>query len=343
MVDKVIRFGLIGAGRIGAVHGRSTATRVPAARIIRVADPLSDAARALARELGIPSADTDAAAIFQDPAVDAVLICSSTDAHADQVIAAARAGKHIFCEKPVDLDLKRLDEVLSVVARAGVKLQVGFNRRFDPDFARMQEVITSGGIGVPEILRITSRDPAPPRPAYVAVSGGMFLDMTVHDLDMARFLMGREVTEVHVTAGVLVDPAIGEAGDVDTALLSLRFERGAIGAIDNSRRAAYGYDQRAEVHGSLGMVQNENHAPDQVLLTTGAGTSTPLPHHFFMTRYLASYEAEIRAFVEAVAGDTAPPVGGEDARQALILGLAAKRSVATGAPVRPDDIDGDRA
>ena len=340
MVERVIRFGLIGAGRIGAVHGRTIATRVPAARIIRVADPLSDAARDLARELGIPTADTDAAAVFQDPAVDAVLICSSTDAHADQVIAAARAGKHIFCEKPVDLDLGRLDEVLSVVAHAGVKLQVGFNRRFDPDFARMQEVIAARGIGTPEILRITSRDPAPPPPAYGAVSGGMFLDMTIHDPDMARFLMGREVTEVHVTAGVLVDPAIHDAGDVDTAILSLRFEGGAIGAIDNSRRAAYGYDQRAEVHGSLGMVQNRNHVPDEVCLTTAAGTSAPLPHHFFMTRYLASYEAEIQAFVKAVAGDTTPPAGGEDARRALILGLAAKRSVATEAPVRPDDIDG---
>ncbi len=343
MVERIVRVGLIGAGRIGAVHGRTIATRIPSARIVRVADPLPDAARALARELEIPVADIDAAAVFQDPAVDAVLICSSTDAHADQVIAAARAGKHIFCEKPLDLDLKRLDEVLSVVARSGVKLQVGFNRRFEPDFARMQEVIAAGGIGIPEILRITSRDPAPPPPSYVAVSGGMFLDMTVHDLDMARFLMGREVTEVHVTAGVMVDPAIGDSGDVDTALLSLRFEGGAIGAIDNSRRAAYGYDQRAEVHGSLGMIRNRNHAPDEVLLTTGAGTSAPLPHHFFMTRYLASYEAEIRAFVEAMVGDTTPPAGGEDARQALILGLAAKRSVATGAPVRPDDIEGDRA
>jgi len=328
-----MRLGLIGAGRIGRVHGRTITTRIPGAQILRVADPQLDAAQTLARELGIPDASADAQAVIGDPDVDAVLICSSTDAHPDQVIAAARAGKHIFCEKPVDLDLRRLDEVLGAVRRAGVKLQVGFNRRFDPDFAQLREVIAAGGIGVPEVLRITSRDPAPPPAEYVAVSGGMFLDMTVHDLDMARFLMGAEVTEVYVTAAVLVDPAIGAAGDVDTAILSLRFEGGAVGAIDNSRRAAYGYDQRAEVLGSLGMVANANHGAHRVTQADAAGFHDPLPHDFFMTRYLASYEAEVRAFVDAVEGDSAPPVDGEDARHALILGLAAKRSVATGEPV----------
>ena len=334
-----MKLGLIGAGRIGAVHGRTISTRIPGARIVRIADPMVDAARSLARELGIPDAGPDAGAVFEDPAVDAVLICSSTDVHPDQVIAAARAGKHIFCEKPVDLDLHRLDEVLGVVRRAGVKLQVGFNRRFDPDFARLREVIAAGGIGIPEILRITSRDPAPPPARYVAVSGGMFLDMTVHDLDMARFLLADEVVELHVTAAVLVDPDIGAAGDVDTAILSLRFAGGAVGAIDNSRRAAYGYDQRAEILGSTGMVMNRNHGPHGVTTADAAGIHDPLPHDFFMTRYLVSYEAEIRAFVEAVGGDTPPPVDGEDARRALVLGLAAKRSVATGAAVRPDSID----
>lgn len=335
----MVKLGLIGAGRIGRVHGVTIATRIPGAQIIRIADPLADMARALGQDLGVATSGDDAGAVFADPEVDAVLICSSTDAHPDQVVAAARAGKHIFCEKPVDLDLRRLDEVLDAVRQAGVKLQVGFNRRFDPDFANMRAVIAAGGIGAPEILRITSRDPSPPPAEYVAVSGGMFLDMTVHDLDMARFLMGAEVTELHVAAGVLVDPAIGAAGDVDTALLSLRFEGGAVGAIDNSRRAAYGYDQRAEVLGSTGMVANENHGAHRVTTADAAGFHAPLPHDFFMTRYLASYEAELRAFVDAIEGDTPPVVDGEDARRALVLGLAAKQSVATGAPVRPDSID----
>jgi len=334
-----MKLGLIGAGRIGAVHGRTITSRIPGARIIRIADPRADAARALARELGVPDAGGNAAAVFEDPAVDAVLLCSSTDAHHSQVVAAARAGKHVFCEKPVDLDLRRLDEVLGAVRSAGIKLQVGFNRRFDPDFAHMRGVIAAGGIGAPEILRITSRDPSPPPAEYVAVSGGMFLDMTVHDLDMARFLMGKEITEVHVTAGVLVDPAIGAAGDVDTAILSLRFEGGAVGAIDNSRRAVYGYDQRAEVLGSTGMIANQNHGIHGVTAADEGGFHGPLLHDFFMTRYLVSYEAEIRAFVEAVEGDTTPSVNGEDARRALILGLAAKQSVATGETVRVDGID----
>jgi len=334
-----MKLGLIGAGRIGAVHARTIATRVPGASIIRVADTRSDAARALADELRVPAAGEDPAAVFDDPAVDAVLICSSTDAHADQVVAAARAGKHVFCEKPVDLDLTRLDRTLDEVRRAGVKLQVGFNRRFDPDFLQLRERVEAGDVGTPEVLRITSRDPAPPPPEYLAVSGGMFLDMTIHDLDMARYLMGDEVTEVHVTAAALVDPAIRDAGDVDTAVLSLRFSRGAVGCIDNSRRAVYGYDQRAEILGSEGMVANRNHGPHGVTRADAQGFHAPLPHDFFMTRYLASYEAEMQAFADAITGDTPPPVDGEDARRALVLGLAAKQSVATRAPVRTETIE----
>ena len=334
-----MNLGLVGAGRIGIVHARTIAARIPGAQIVRVADPRGEAAATLARELRIPNTGSDAQTVFEDPGVDAVLICSSTDAHPEQVVAAARAGKHVFCEKPVDLDLCRMDEVLRTVRDAGIKLQVGFNRRFDPDFAQMRKIIDAGGVGVPEILRITSRDPSPPPAEYVAVSGGMFLDMTIHDLDMARFLMGDEVTDVHVKASVLVDPAIGAAGDVDTAVLSLSFKEGAVGAIDNSRRAAYGYDQRAEVFGSTGMVSNRNHGVHAVTSADSSGFHAPLPHDFFMTRYLASYEAEIRAFVDAVAGDTVPVVDGEDARQALVLGLAAKQSHATGQSVRPDSID----
>jgi myo-inositol 2-dehydrogenase/D-chiro-inositol 1-dehydrogenase len=332
-MSQPLRVAILGAGRIGQVHARAIAHRIPAARVVGVADPRLDAAQALAAELGIPEVSSDPAELIAHPEVEAVLVCSSTDTHADLVVQAARAGKHVFCEKPLDLDLARIDEVLAEVERAGVQLMLGFNRRFDPDFARLRALVAAGAVGRPEMLRITSRDPAPPPAEYVAVSGGMFLDMTIHDFDMARFLMGEEVVELHTTAAVLVDPAIGEAGDVDSAIISLRFADGALGVIENSRRAVYGYDQRAEVLGSTGRVANGNHAADSVRLSDAAGLHAPPLLDFFMQRYTAAYEAEIRAFVDAVRGGGAPPVGGHDGRMAVVLGLAAKRSLELGRPV----------
>jgi myo-inositol 2-dehydrogenase/D-chiro-inositol 1-dehydrogenase len=329
---------ILGAGRIGQVHARTIAHRIPGAAVVGVADPRVEAAEALAAELGIPRATSDASALIADPGVEAVLVCSSTDTHADLVIEAARAGKHIFCEKPLDLDLARIDAVLAAVERAGVQLMLGFNRRFDPDFARVQALVAAGAIGRPEMLRITSRDPAPPPAEYVAVSGGMFLDMTIHDFDMARFVMGEEVVELHTMAGVLVDPAIGEAGDVDSAVISLRFASGALGVIENSRRAVYGYDQRVEVLGSGGRAANRNHAADSVQLADASGLRSPPLLDFFMQRYTAAYEAEIRAFVDAVRAGSPAPVGGHDGRMAVVLGLAAKRSLALGRPVRVESI-----
>jgi myo-inositol 2-dehydrogenase/D-chiro-inositol 1-dehydrogenase len=331
---------ILGAGRIGQVHARTIAHRIPGARVVGVADPRLDAAQALAGELGIPVATIDPLELIAEPGVAAVLVCSSTDTHADLVIAAARAGKHVFCEKPLDLDLARIDEVLAEVRRAGVQLMLGFNRRFDPDFARVRALVAGGAVGRPEMLRITSRDPSPPPAEYVAVSGGMFLDMTIHDFDMARFVMGQEVVELHTTAAVLVDPAIGAAGDVDSAIISLRFADGALGVIENSRRAVYGYDQRVEVLGSAGCVGNRNHAADSVRLSDAQGLHDPLPLDFFMQRYTEAYAAEIEAFVQAVRGGTAPPVGGRDGRLAVVLGLAAKRSLALGRPVRIEEIAG---
>jgi myo-inositol 2-dehydrogenase/D-chiro-inositol 1-dehydrogenase len=332
VADK-LKVGIIGAGRIGSVHARTIVNRVPEATVVAIADPVRAQAQKLAGELGISRVVADHREILLDRSIVAVLVCSSTDTHAAVVTEAAKAGKHIFCEKPLDLDLARIDAVLAEVKKAGVTLMMGFNRRFDPDFAQLKAEVARGAVGTPQLLRITSRDPGPPPIAYIKVSGGMFMDMTIHDFDMARFVMGREVEEVSAATAVLVDAAIGQAGDVDTAIVTLRFAGGAIGAIDNSRRAVYGYDQRVEVFGSGGMLANANHAPHSVAYADGVGMHAPLPLHFFMQRYTAAYEAEIRAFVECVLEGTEPPVGGADARAATVIAYAALRSSKERRPV----------
>jgi len=336
MADR-LRVGIVGSGRIGAVHARTLAYRVPEAEVVAIADPNQEAARRLAGELGVRRTSADYREITADSHVEAVLVCSSTDTHASVVTEAAKAGKHVFCEKPLDLDLARVDAVLAATERARVKLQVGFNRRFDPDFASIRRRIAGGEIGAPELLRITSRDPRPPPVEYVRVSGGMFLDMTIHDFDMARFLLG-EVEEVYVSAANRVDPRIGAAGDVDTAVVVLRFASGALGTIDNSRRAVYGYDQRVEVFGSKGVLFNANRTPDTVVAADSTGVRGPLPLDFFMQRYADAYEAEIRAFVRCVRGDETPPATGADGRRALVLACAAKKSLAEHRPVEVSEI-----
>jgi myo-inositol 2-dehydrogenase / D-chiro-inositol 1-dehydrogenase len=263
-----LRFGVIGAGRIGKIHAENLATRIPGVEVAAIADVDLKAAQDLAVRLHVPVAVDDYHVLLSDPTIDVVAICSSTDTHASLVVEAAQAGKHIFCEKPIDHDLGKIDAALEAVEKAGVKLQIGFNRRFDPNFRKVRAMVAEGKIGEPQIIRITSRDPAPPPVSYVKVSGGMFLDMTIHDFDMARYLSGSEVEEVYVAAGVMVNPEIGEAGDVDTAVITLRFASGAIGTIDNSRKAVYGYDQRVEVFGSLGMLQAHNNTTS-LLVTPG--------------------------------------------------------------------------
>jgi myo-inositol 2-dehydrogenase / D-chiro-inositol 1-dehydrogenase len=276
--------------------------------------------------------------ILADPSVKAVLICSSTDTHADLIVGAARAGKHIFCEKPIAHNLARIDTALAAVQQAGVKLQVGFNRRFDPSFARVRAAVAGGEIGTPRLLHIISRDPAPPPVAYVKVSGGIFLDMTIHDFDMARFLIGDEVEEIYTAAGVMVDPAIGEAGDLDTALIVLRFRNGVIGTIDNCRQAAYGYDQRAEILGSAGKIATENCYPNQATISTGESVRRDLPFNFFMDRYTESFTNEIRSFVQSVAEDRPTAVTGADGRIPVVMGLAARKSFDERRPVKLDEI-----
>ncbi|MFQ5437185.1 MAG: inositol 2-dehydrogenase, partial [Anaerolineae bacterium] len=251
---------------------------------------------------------------------------------------AAAAGKHIFCEKPIDHSLEKIDAALAAVEKAGVTLQIGFNRRFDANFRKVREMIAAGKVGETHILRITSRDPAPPPIEYVKVSGGLFLDMTIHDFDMARYLVGSEVEEVYVAAAVRVDPAIGEAGDVDTAVITLKFADGTMGTIDNSRQAVYGYDQRVEVFGSKGMVHVENNLPNTHIYSSAEGITSEKPLYFFLERYMDSYVTEMQEFVDAVVGGKSPPVVGEDGRIPVIIGLAAQKSLQENRPVRLDEI-----
>lgn len=268
----MLKIGIIGAGRIGKVHAQSICNYVSTAKVKTIADPLmSEETAAWARSLGIENAVKDYHEILNDPEIGAVLICSSTDTHSPISLEAIRAGKHIFCEKPIDHDTAKIKEVLSAVEAAGLKYQVGFNRRFDHNFEAVRNAVLQNRVGDVEIVKITSRDPAPPSPAYVKVSGGMFLDMTIHDFDMVRYLTGSEVEEVYVQSAVLVDPAIGEAGDVDTAIISMKLANGALAVIDNCRRAAYGYDQRAEVFGSKGMAAAENDSASTVRVSDESG------------------------------------------------------------------------
>jgi myo-inositol 2-dehydrogenase / D-chiro-inositol 1-dehydrogenase len=334
-----LRFGIIGAGRIGKIHAENLATHIPGVEVAAIADVDLKFAQELAARLHVPVAVDNYQAILSDPSIDAVAICSSTDTHAKIVVEAAQAGKHIFCEKPIDFDLSKIDAALEAVKKAGVKLQIGFNRRFDPNFRKVRTMVAEGKIGTPHIIRITSRDPAPPPISYVKVSGGMFLDMTIHDFDMARYLSGSEVEEVYTAAGVMVDPGIGEAGDVDTAVILLRFANGAIGTIDNSRKAVYGYDQRVEVFGSAGMVQAQNNTPDNDVYFNADGVHSAKPLHFFLERYMESFIAEQKEFVQSIREDTIPPVVGRDGRIPVMIGMAAKKSYLENRPVKLSEIE----
>jgi myo-inositol 2-dehydrogenase/D-chiro-inositol 1-dehydrogenase len=311
---------------------------LPEAVPLIIADINRQAAEEVAARCGVPRVSESAEAVLADPEIEAVLICSSTDTHADLVVAAAREGKHIFCEKPIDHSLEKIDRALAAVKRSGVQLQVGFNRRFDPSFARVRKAVENGEIGTPHLLHIISRDPEPPPISYVKVSGGIFLDMTIHDFDMARFLMGSEVEEVFTAAGVRVDPLIGEAGDLDTAVVLLRFKNGAIGTIDNCRKAVYGYDRRVEILGSDGAIATGNCYPNQAVVSTANAIRKDLPLHFFMDRYAESYANELQAFVKAVSEGSQTPVSGIDGRIPVVMGLAARKSHDEHRAVRLEEI-----
>lgn len=326
MSTHQLHIGIIGAGRIGTVHAETLAFRLPESHIVAITDVNREAAESLAARCGIPTVAESSHAIFANPRIEAVLICSSTDTHADLIVEAAQAGKHIFCEKPIAHSLPEIDRALAAVKAAGVQLQIGFNRRFDSNFARVRQAVVNGEVGSPRLLHIISRDPAPPPPEYIRSSGGMFMDMTIHDFDMARFLIGDEVEEIYTAGGVMVDPKIGEAGDLDTAVMVLRFRNGVIGTIDNSRQAAYGYDQRVEILGSEGMIATANCYANQATISTGKAVRRDLPMHFFMDRYTESFTSELGSFVAAVREKRPTPVTGIDGRIPVVMALAARKS-----------------
>ena len=336
----MVTVGIIGAGRIGKVHAESISNYVRNARIKTVADPFMNEATAQWLEgLGVQNTTKDYKQILNDPEIQAVLICSSTDTHSPISLEAIAAGKHVFCEKPIDHDLGKIKQVVDALKGTNLKYQVGFNRRHDHNFAAVKQAILDGKVGDVHIIKITSRDPAPPSPAYIAVSGGMFLDMTIHDFDMVRFLAGCDAEEVYVQSAVLVDPAIGEAGDVDTAVITLKMENGAIAVIDNSRQAVYGYDQRVEVFGSKGMAATANDTLSSMVLSNADGVTGEKPLYFFLERYMQSFATEIKGFIHAIENDTDTPVGVEDGLKPVLMGLAAKKSVEEHRPVKLSEIE----
>jgi myo-inositol 2-dehydrogenase/D-chiro-inositol 1-dehydrogenase len=327
---KTITVGVLGAGRIGRLHTENL-FRMPGVRVKSIADPYADF-----DAWPPPGIDTgvDPSLVFDDHEVQAVLICSPTPTHADFTEAAATAGKHVFCEKPIDLDPERIRRTLEVVDAAGVKLQVGFNRRFDPTFSRVRQAVIDGDVGDIHIVKITSRDPEAPPVEYVQSSGGIFLDMTIHDFDMVRFLTGSEVEEVHAMGAVLIDAAIGEAGDVDTAVTTLKMANGALAVIENSRQAVYGYDQRVEVFGSRGSAEATNETANRVTLSGSDGVRSDTPLYFFLERYQTSFVTELEAFFACIRDDLEPPVGGRDGLMSVLVGLAAAQSMSENRPVK---------
>ncbi len=319
-----VRFGLLGAGRIGKVHAKAIGSNADAV-LIAVADPFPAAAEAIATRYGCDIRTIEAIEAASD--IDAVVICTPTDTHADLIERFSRAGKAIFCEKPVDLSVARVRACIRVVAETKGKLMVGFNRRFDPHFMAVKAAIDAGRIGTVEMITITSRDPGAPPVDYIKRSGGIFRDMTIHDFDMARFLLGEEPVAVTAHAAVLVDPAIGEAGDFDSASIILETASGKQVMISNSRRATYGYDQRIEIHGSKGMIAAENQREVSIEIANGDGYTRPPLHDFFMTRYTQAYANEIASFISAIEKGTAISPDGTDGLRALLLAEAAVHSV----------------
>lgn len=336
----MLKIGIIGAGRIGKVHLESISYHVKNATVTAMADPfMNEETEKLIRSYGVSKVTKDYKDILNDKDIDAVLVCSSTDTHAAISIEAINAGKHVFCEKPVDHSIEKIQAVADALKEhPDIKFQVGFNRRFDHNFAAIRKAYDDGKIGEAHILKITSRDPEPPNPAYIKVSGGIFLDMTIHDFDMACFLTDSDVEELYVNSAVLVDPAIGDQGDVDTAIITMKMANGALAVIDNSRKAAYGYDQRAELFGSKGMVATSNDTVSSAVISNADGVTGEKPLFFFLERYMGSFSEEMRQFTEAVINDTEVPVGIHAGLQSVKIGLAARKSVEEHRPVKISEI-----
>ncbi len=336
----MLKIGIIGAGRIGKVHSEGITFGVKNAIVEAIADPfLTDVQRSWAENLGIKKIYTDYHEILNDPDIAAVLICSSTNTHADISIEAIHAGKHVFCEKPISQDLAKIKEVMEALSETGLKFQVGFNRRFDHNFEAVRNAITEGKIGDLHMLHVTARDPEAPPLEYVKVSGGMFLDMTIHDFDMVCFLSGSTVTEVYAAGAALVNPDIANVGDIDTAIITMKLANGALAVIDNSRQAAYGYDQRAEAFGSLGQISVGNDTVSTAVLSNKDGVTAEKPLYFFLERYMASFIKEVSCFVDAVENDKPVPVDINAGLQPILIAKAAKKSLDENRPVKLSEIE----
>lgn len=333
---KKLRFAVAGLGRIGKIH-LGNLCQMDTVDIVAAMDPLEEG-RQFAKNKSIPNICSSYAEMLEITPIDAVIICSPTDTHADYVEMAAKLGIHVFCEKPLDLKLERVIEVLKVVENSGVKLMLGFNRRFDKEFKKVKELVKNGAVGESHLVKITSRDPGAPPISYLKSSGGLFLDMTIHDFDIARFIVDKEVSEVYAKGAVLVDSAIGDVGDIDTAIVTLTYTDGTMAVIDNSREASYGYDQRVEVFGSKGMVQSNNNFMDSHKLYNHEGIHASLPLHFFLERYEEAYKNEIGDFAKSVYSNSNVAVDGNDGLQSLKIGLAALKSIRENRPVNISEI-----
>lgn len=336
-MTRKVKIAVIGTGRMGSVHTRNISRLIPEAELVAVCDIRLDVAQAVADECGIPRVVKDYHELLADPGIEAILIATSTDTHAFIMKDVAAAGKHIFCEKPLALELDKIDDALAAVDKSGVKLQVGFNRRFDKSLMRVHEIVASGEIGRPCILRITNRDPDFPSMDFLRVSGGIFLDLAIHDFDMIRYQLG-EVLEVYAAGGVLIEPKLNEFGDIDTDVVIIKFANGAVGTIDNSRKAVYGYDQRLEVFCSNGTAMVNNEAEHVAVKGNSDGFLSAKVPYFFMQRYAPCYVEEVRQFVECIRDDRPTPTNGKDGRAAVVLGYAAWKSLRENRPVKISEI-----
>ena len=335
-MNKKLNIALLGFGRIGKIHFTNIEQYFPAATVTAVADPAGNDAFVRQHKDIFFTKDPYEAIARKD--VDAVLICTPTSSHATLIEEAIRQGKHIFCEKPMDLSLERTEALTKLAKEANIRLMIGFNRRFDPDFMQAYRSVREGKIGDVQVVKITSRDPGLPPLDYIRNSGGLFMDMAIHDFDMARYIMNKEVVEVFAKGLVVIDPAVARAGDVDTALTTLTFEDGSYAVIDNSRKAVYGYDQRLEIFGSGGMIQVENNLHNRNVLYNESGIHQALPLDFFMDRYSRSYLKEIELFIDALTQQKEIPATGADAIQATMIAVAAKMSMESGNPVKLEEI-----
>lgn len=337
-MSRKLKTGVIGLGRIGQIHLSNLLYHTPNADVV-IASDVSEAAHAFAINAGV-QVTTRAEDVIHHPEVEAIIICAPTPQHVPYTVAAAKAGKHVFCEKPLDVTLEAIELAQEAVRENNIKLMLGFNRRFDSNFSRVRSLVQNGNIGEPHIVRVTSRDPAPPPLEYVKICGGLFLDMTIHDFDMARFLTGSEVTEVYVKGDALIDKRIRQYDDIDTAVIVLTFANGAVGVIDNSRKAVYGYDQRVEVFGSAGVAKAENNTPDNTVYFDGIGGHSALPLHFFLERYESAYRSCIQTFVDCVLNDKPSPIDAHDGLMATAIGIAAGVSLREGRPVKLEEVVG---